>query len=444
MNAKLLLIVVLASGTVNSLGQLSKEENTARLKQIDRSGDAVLQSDEVDLGFLYRATGGKLDLKHLPTATDVERDATNNAVFLLLRSEFDQDHGKKAAYSFDEVKADVDFRLPKPSGGGSKPPPADGKPPGPADEKPPVPPGRWLLRRSLEKIPATLADTDESADAMSKGPDKLAEQGALFSYGEHLPTGASEWIAEGALAYEKPFVGGLFGPTSLGRWLFSMGFSRIDFGGSGSPKKTSPRFKDESNLLTPGISYEALVNWPMNVAGFKGSAVRLSALWKTDFDFQSHIPTAELDWTFFNGTLGLGSFNMALSNLWWRIDAGFHGDVGYVASDGEWTKTTQGDTFVHLGPKIGLTLIPLQQVRFLRDNPLVINASFAQYEALTRSSKEMRAATVEAAWLIRKPGSPLIGSIDPGIALTISFRSYDDLENQQTDNSLILGISVGF
>jgi hypothetical protein len=377
-------------------------------------------------------------LKTPPTIEQVARASATNAIFKLLRHEFENDHGIKGRYSFDELKADVDFRLPKPekSGGGT---------PKPGEKSPnEAPKTRLLLRRSLDKAPL-LFDTDKSGAAMAQDAEKLAGEGALFSYGHAFSTGADEWLAQGVFAYEIPFDGGLFGKTSIGRWLPSLEFSRVDFAGNGKPKDASPQFKNEDNVANFRVSYEGLLNWPQGVAGFTGSSLRLTALWKTDWDFQSQIPTAEAEWTFYNGRFGLGSFDTITSDyIWFRFDATVHGDAGYVLEDGKWTKSNKGDTFAHLGPRIGVALIPFPKVSALRDNPIVLSTSVGEFFDLTKQSKEIRAVTADVSWYLRKPGSGSLGPIDPGVALTLAFRNYRNVENQTNDNSILLGIAVGF
>lgn len=192
-----------------------------------------------------------------------------------------------------------------------------------------------------------------------------------------------------------------------------------------------------------GGTYESLINFPM-FGSFEGSGLRLNALWKTDWDFESQIPTAELEWTPYNGKLGLGSYNTKLDALWWRLEPVLHADFGHVLEDGDWVKSQENDTFAHVGPKITANLIPLPLISIFLTNPLLFTVSYSQYVALTSESNEARAFTAEVSWFIRKPGSGAIGPIDPGIALTLSYRDYDDVENQQDDDSLIIGISVGF
>jgi len=413
---------------------LTPQENKTRLSQIDRNNDGFLQPDEVDLGLWYRASGGKFDLKTPPTADQVAKASANNPIFILLKHEFESDHGKKDKYSFDEVKADVDFRLPK-----SENPVPDGKPKPPADELK----SKILLRRSLDKIPA-FSDQDKSAVAMTQSADKLASEGALFSYGYAFNTDAEEWLAQGVLAYEIPFQGGLFGKTSIGHGLLFMEFSRIDFGGNGKPKDASPRFQTEDNVANFGATYAALVNWPQGIANFTGSSLKFNVLWKTDWDFESEIPTAEAEWTFYNGDLGFGSFNDKNDYIWFRVDPTIHGDGGYVREDGKWTKSVKGDTFIHIGPKIGVTLIPLPKVSVFKDNPVVITAGFNEFFNITTQAKEVRAFTADISWYLRKPGSGQIWLVDPGMALTLSFRNFKNVENQTDDNSLLLGLAIGF
>ena len=417
---------------------LSQEENVARLRQLDRDHDKRLDAAEVDLGLWYRAHPGKVDLKDPPSTADIQQKSAKDAVFQLLRYEFEQDHGRKSEYAFDELQADKDFRLPKAPAA-----PATG-PTGKAPEPPVVPKGRFLLRRGLDKISTSFAESDDAATEMAKSPAKLADQGALFSYGRHFPSGTDQWTADGVLAYEQPFVGGLFGATSLGRWLFSASFSRVDFGGDIKKLKLPKQFRSaESSLLALGVTSEALVNWPQGVAGFTGSSLRLNGLWKTDWDLESQIPTGELEWTFYNGRLGIGSFNTTCDLLYWRFDAALHVDGGHVAADGKWTKSHQGDTFGHIGPKIGLSIMPFPQTRIFQANPLLLSLSFAQYERFTDDSKEVRRATADAAWYLRKPNSGSGGPFDPGVALTLSYRHFHNVENEQSDDSLILGLAIG-
>jgi hypothetical protein len=431
----LLILVVLSTSTV-AFSEIAPEDNTARLRQIDRNNNGVLESDEVDLGLWYRANKGKVDLKMPPTVQQVAEASASNAVVQLLHYEFENAHGKKPSYQFTELDAEIDFKLPKvekPKGDPSKKPvPKDG------DLK-----SRFLLRRSLDKAPLVF-DTDKSAETMKQGPDKFANEGALFSYGHSFKDGADEWLAQGVLAYEIPFEGSIFSDTAIGRGLFSIEFSRINFRGTGSVKSSSPRFKAEDNLAKFSGTYETLVNWPQGIVGFTGSSLRFNAGWKTDWDFQSHIPMGEVEWTFYNGSLGFGSFNTSNNYLWFRIAPAVHADAGYVLEDGRWTKSTKGDTFAHVGPKIGLSLMPLPKSSLFRSNPLLLSASFSEFLDVTKQAKEIRAFTADASWYLRKPGSGSIGPVDPGVALTLSYRDYLNAENQSDDNSILLGLAVGF
>jgi len=267
----------------------------------------------------------------------------------------------------------------------------------------------------------------------------------MLSYAHAYDSGADEWLAQGVLAYAMPLKEDNqkgSGLPRLSRSLASLEFSRIHFEGEGKPKESSPRFLSEDSLLNAGYSYETLVNWPQ-CGEFTSSVLRVNALWKTDFDFESHFPTGEAEWTFHNGEWGLGSFNYTYSNyIWFRFNAMIHADGGYVVEDGKWTKSVRGDAFAHIGPQIGVTFMLLPTSCVFKDNPLVLSASYGQFFRMTSQAKEIKEFTADMSWYIRKPGGG--GPTDPGLALTLSYRDLKNVENKSDDNSLIAGIAVGF
>jgi hypothetical protein len=71
----------------------------------------------------------------------------------------------------------------------------------------------------------------------------------------------------------------------------------------------------------------------------------------------------------------------------------------------------------------------------------VFDVSWSAYAKLNNKSKFVRSVSVESAWYLRLP-SESGGNV--GVALTLSYVNNHNVENQQDDDSLISGISVGF
>lgn len=428
-------IIILAMWQSAWAGQTPKEANATRLNQIDRNKNGVLDPEDIDLGIFYRTRPTKTDLQFPPPAADVTAFVQKDGIAILLRHDFDLRHKGHVGltYTFDEVNAD-EFKLPEPEHAST------GAPSGRSAVL-----GRFFLRRSLDKILLSDDGSDKISKEMKSGPDKLVTDGALFSYGHAFVNGGSdEWLAQGVFGYDTPAPSSWFGAKDTATALMTLEFSRIDFGGTGKPSSASPRFKSEDNLANFGLTYQTYVGWPQVQGGFTGSSLALSLFWKTDWDFHSQIPMAQAEWTFLNGAWGMGSFNDKSSWLWWRFDPTVHADGGYVLQDGHWTKMHEGDTFAHIGPKLALTLIPFPNASVFKNNPLVLTVGIGEYLDLTEQSLEVRAFTADAAWYLRKPGSGSIGPIDPGVAITLAFRNYRNVENQTDDNSILLGLAVGF
>lgn len=424
-----LFVLIAASGAAAAL---SPSENASRLALLDRDSDQQISRDEVLLGLLNFQKEGKIDFS-LPLDASRSRAAIERLpgperllILEVMFPEFEQRRGVKEYYRFDELDAAYDFRLPAVAG------PVNEQPL-PAELKP-----SFLLRRNLEKMPAGLAAPDTTGTELKKA-DKLIASGAMFSWG-WASGGERQVLAEGLFAYEKPFSDH-WAPGTLGRWLFALGFHRVNFiGESEKPSQASPRFADETSLLAPSITYESGIDWPHS-GGFAPGIVRGNLLATTDWDFESMIPTLELELTILHGRAGLGSFNTKSPHLAWRLDFVLHADAGHVANDGKWTKHVEGDTFAHIGPKVGLKLRPFPNSAFSEKTPVVIDLSWSQYEKLTSNSKLVRNASAEISWFLRKPGK---GPSEPGVALTVAYKNLKNVENKKDDDSVISGIAVGF
>jgi len=383
----------------------------------------------VYFGLWYKGKGEAANLKQRPTDQQLQDAFKKDDVLNLLLAKFVRKHGLKPSYSFDEVDAKAEFGLP------AAPPPAPVPPSG--NQPVPTPQTRIFLRRSITKLPPGVGK-DTAGNDMTKSAKDLVENGALFSYGHQFDPGVDQWTAQGVLALEHYFYWLPFGEpafATISRLLSFAEFSRIDIGGETSKK--------ESNSLNLGTGIEQNVAWP-TFSVFDGSIASVRFVEQTDFDFESQIPTAAFEWMPTSDVLGMGSFNTSCPFVWWKTDVAIHADVGHVASDGEWTVSQQGDTYAHLGPKISVSIMPFPNWIFFRQKPLIITGNFAQYEKLSRDSKEIRIAGANASFYLRPPPDRPNPVFDPAVALTVSFQDYRNAENELEGNVIIVGLGIGF
>lgn len=432
---RIIICTALISGVaLASYGAAGDSDSDARLKVLDRNRDGKLQTAEIDLGILNVMKEGKIDFS-LPLSTDAMKETitamspSERHTFTLNRALFNRVHGEHDEYEFSKIDAQKEFLLPAPK----KPdqPPTDKLPP------------KVVIRRNLEKMPPGFALADPVTEDLKKNPDKLNAAGALFSFGQ-ANSGAKEVIIEGLVSYEVPSVrtsaSGEF--TAYDRDIFSVGFNRVQFKGDEVPTAVSPRFKKESNFAQFGYTRERALSWPRSAAsGSTGSALRVNLLFTTDWSFDSQIPSVELEWSPFNGRFGLNQYNTLSDRLWWQIAATIHADYGWVRADGNWTKSTAGDTFAHVGPKLGAKLQPFPLSEAMRDHPLTFDVSFAQYEKLTDDAKLVRNFSATLAWFITKPGK---GLLNPGVAFILNYQNLKNVENKTDDDTWFAGLAFGY
>jgi hypothetical protein len=306
---------------------------------------------------------------------------------------------------------------------------------------------RMVLRRNREGVPDAFATEDETKKDLNKNAKKLIEKGALFSYGRDFETSTDQWTTEGILAWIVPSTGRNFGLPTLNSWLFFGQWERVDLGGDiERDTKTrggiSPSFKSkQSNSLMLGVETRQQINFPQIPGLLAGFIVKGSGYLHTDFDFQSAIPTFEFEAIPVGGKLGLGSFTGS-DALYWRLTPALHFDVGHVSSDGEWTESKQSTTFAHVGPKILLELIPFPKHPFVEKMPITFTFSVLKLAALTDDSFDAHEYTAEASIYLRKPSKAR--PFDPNVALSIALKRIDDIENKKDDDSLIVGLALGF
>ena len=438
-------ITVVGVTLSSASAKLPSTENAARLRQIHSGAGTSLTTSDVYFGLWYKGKSATANLKLRPTDSQLEDAFKKDNVLNLLLATFVKRHGLKPSYSFDEVDAEVDFGLPP------APPPEVVRAPGTPlvpESKPHI-----FLRRSITKLPPGVGK-DTAGDDMKKAAQKVADNGAFFSYGRQFNLGVDQWTAEGVIALQQNFYWVPFNEPSfatVSRLLSFVEFSRIDIGGDVAKilqtlhrSKISKSFANsESNALNLGIGVEQNIPWP-TFGVFDGSIASIKFVERTDFDFQSQIPTAEFEWMPTSGLLGMGSFNTLSSFLWWKTDMALHIDFGHVASDGRWTVSHQGDTFAHIGPKVSVSLMPFPTWSFFQKKPLVITGNFAQYERLSDQAKEVRMVGADASFYLRPPPANPNPVFDPAVALTVSYKNFRNAENELDDNVIIIGLSIGF
>ena len=426
--------------------KLPPAENAARLRQLHPGKDAVLTTSDVHVGLLYKAKGDANALKLRPADAQLDEAFKKDAVLNLLLIKFVKKYGLRATYPFEEVDAEEDFNLPPapPSSSTSGPTPTPVMP----ESKPHI-----FVRRSITKLPPGVGK-DDTGDEMKKTAKKLADNGAFFSYGRQFDLGVDQWTAEGVVALEENFYWVPFGRpdfATITRFLSFVEFSRVDIGGDFAslekklhrPKISKSFANSESNALNLGLGLEQNIPWPV-VGPFDGSIASIKFVERSDFDFQSQIPTGEFEWMPTAGLLGIGSFNTLSDALWWKTDIALHIDFGHVASDGRWTVSHQGDTFAHIGLKASVSIMPFPKWDFFQKKPLVITGNFAQYERLTAQSKEVRVAGADASFYLRPPPTHPNEVFDAAVALTVSYKNYRNAENELDDNVIIIGLGIGF
>ncbi len=410
----------------------SELENTLILNALDADGSVKLEINEINAGIIIGAYPKRFSFKAPPTEKDVEALANSPAVVSQVQRFFAH-HSLKPAYKFSEIDA-ADLGL----GTSNLTEP----------ELPRIAPTpRVVLRRDRDSIPNAFAEEDDTKKAITKAKG-LLDKGALFSYGRDFSTSTDQWTATGVLAWMNSYWGRNFDLPSLNSWLVFAQWDRLDLGGDvARDTKTlggiSPRFKTkESNSLMLGAETRQQINFP-SIPGFlAGFIAKAAVYYHTDFDFQSSIPTAEFDMILIGGKLGFGSYQTECDLLYWRFSPALHFDVGHVASDGKWTVSKQGTTFAHVGPKIALDLMPFPKQPFVAKMPIVFNIGVTKLGALTGDSRDAHEYTADASIYIRKASTE--HPFDPNVALSISFKQLDDMENKKNDDSLIAGVAVGF
>ena len=229
---------------------------------------------------------------------------------------------------------------------------------------------------------------DTVSSELSKDVTTFDNDAALFSYSRDIRFSVDQWLAQGVLGYAQDIpinMPPLFKRDTLHSLLFAE-FSRVDVGGNVQRIEKTFNVKSISSQINGSESNSLILGaalWgrlPPHIPGFEGLIFQVMALDRTDFDFHSQIPDGEFELEPDIGWLGIGSANTLLFNkyLAWKFDPSLHLDAGYVFDAGPWSKSNRGDNFIHLGPKLQLTLWPLYGFWPFLDNPLTITGTFAQ------------------------------------------------------------------
>lgn len=481
--------------------KLPPDENAARLRQLHPAKDNILTETDIKLGIWHQEYSDEVNLKTRPSNAQItaayKAHPTLEVYYAATEHILENQNGHKPPFAFSEVDASVYFSLQHvpAKAPGTPELPGPGKAVATATATPAFQLGHFFLRRSLTKYPPGVGlPTDqtslETADIgistkaaggggggsgstgytdtvkaeLSQGAKKLIDDSALFSYTRDIQFSVDQWLAQGVLGYTQDLPINLppfFVQDSLHTVLFGE-FSRVDVGGNVQRIEKSLNVKTISNQINSSESNSLILGgsiWgrvPLlryEKLDFTGLIFQIAAVDRTDFDFHSQIPDGEFELRPDIGRLGMGSANTACfpKYLAWRIDPTIHFDAGYVVDAGPWTKSKRGDSFVHLGPKLQLTLWPLYGVWPFTENPIVVTGLFAQYEALNSRSKEVRLAQVNTSFYLRKPPdtpsskNPLVSLFtDSGIALTLSYQEYRNFENETDDDVFTVGLGFGF
>lgn len=420
---------VRGQGAVSEMGTYT---NAIIFNALDTDESGKLEISEINAGFLIGAFPERFSFVTPPKEKDFAELANTEQVRTRTQAFF-QRHPLKPAYELAEIdpQRDLGFdRMPREP----KITETAGEP-------------RVVLRRTRDDIPKAFVE-DETKKDLIKNAKGVIGKGALFSYSRDFETSTDQWATEGVLAWVVPSVGRNFDLPSLNSWLFFGQWERVDLGGDiERDAKTrggiSPSFKSkESNSLMLGVETRQQINFPQIPGVLAGFIVKAAGQFHTDFDFQSAIPTFEFEAIPVGGNLGLGSYQTKWDALYWRLTPAFHFDLGHVSSDGEWTKSKQNTTFAHVGPKILLELMPFPKNPFVTKMPVIFTISVLKLAALTDDSMDAHEYTVDASIYLRKASTD--HPFDPNVALSIALKRIDDIENKKDDDSLTLGLAVGF
>jgi hypothetical protein len=430
LGALMLILVVAMGGHAGA----SETQNAIILNALDADGSGELEIKEINAAILIGAFPSRFSLNSPPNAKEMD-ELANTAPAPARVQSFFQRHPLKSSYKLSEVNAQIDFGLGTSSLEIKSVTETAGKP-------------RIVLRRDRDAVPTAFAEEDETGDDLTKKTKSLLDKGALFSYGRDFETSTDQWNTEGILAWVIPTLGTNCGLPALNSWMFFAQWERIDLGGdierdTETLGGLSPRFQtEESNSLMFGVETRQQINFPQIPGVLAGFIAKSAFTYHTDFDLQSSIPTFEFELIPIGGKLGFGSFQTQYDAVYWRFTPALYFDVGHVAKDGEWTVSKEGDTFAHIGPKITLDLMPFPKQPFVEKMPIVFTISVTKLAALTDDSRDAHEYTAEASIYLRKASAA--SPLDPNIALSIALKRVDDMENKKNDDSLIVGLAVGF
>ncbi len=291
--------------------------------------------------------------------------------------------------------------------------------------------GRFYVRRSLDKVPQAGAEDGMAKSA--KDVTKYIGDSAIFSYG-NAREGGHEFTAIGVVAWAKS----LDKPEYGGSVIYAFEFQRVNYvGAKAKVTEASPRFTEESNVANASVSWNGFFG-----PGFipVSTSIRAGLSLNSDLNFESKVPKASLDFSFF-GKSGFGSVRK-FNSFAYQFDLALHGDYGYIAEKGPWLKTGKyGDRPSHAGPNVSFTLYPFTQTKWWAVMPISLNVSYLEYFKLSEESKDVRKTAVQLNWYLRKPGK---GFSDPGLALTALYVNQRNVDNAKDDDSVIVGVGVGF
>jgi len=284
-------------------------------------------------------------------------------------------------------------------------------PPAPAS-KPQRGEGRLLVRRDYENI-----------GVRNDPKDPKTVQGAVVAYTRDYRNDNDIWQVRGSLMYLLRKDTGLAPTSSNGgvmSWSLIPGFSFDRLSNS------NKRYAD-INSLTFRLGSEVEY---MGGGFLEANYWRFHLAYATDFDFESGVMAAEVQWEPLDNDLAMGVARPIIGDLFeFRWRAMLHAEAGSVLDAGEKFWLVENEGFFRVGPKFHIDLWPL----FADGVHLGLDWQYLQ--GFSGEPDYIRLFRSELSYALNKSGNYAIGFTYRNGCLPLTFEKVDDLT---------LGLSVKY